>query len=78
MAKKIECDRCGKLVESKGQFKSEVSTVTMSYIEKHDDTGSYKYVIPENDRKEVTITKDFCSSCQKKLLDLFNLVDENF
>lgn len=70
MAKKIECDRCGKLVEEK--VGCEVSSIRIAYTSKHSSNG---YVKPDYDWEEENKTRDFCNSCQKELLKLFNKVD---
>lgn len=72
MAKKIECDKCGKLVEHK-KGGSEVSTISITYTKKQNATSGYN--LPDYDWEEATKEIDLCSSCQVELLALFNKKD---
>lgn len=73
MAKKIECDRCGKLVEHK-KLGSDVSTISITYTKKQHATSGYN--MPNYDWEEETKEVDLCAFCQVELLALFNKVDE--
>ena len=72
MAKKIECDRCGKTVDQKTTGCA-VSPLSLTYTKKHTSTG---YIRSDYDWEEENKTRDFCNSCQRELLALFNKVDE--
>ena len=74
MARKIECDNCGTLVEDKGS-ESDVNKVTMTYTLTHKDNG---YVLPNYDRESADLSKDLCLLCQKQLLELFNKKEDAF